>query len=278
MNLSQVDQLIALSEHGGLRAAARALGMSAPALAKGLNALEKEFSVELVIRSVRGVTFTRYGLALLQRARAVRAEIARSHDEIEQMRGSKAGALSIGVSPVAAVLLLPRALHLTRRKYPELRLRVSDTLYPEALERLRNGELDLFIGPMPRGHSHSKQVFDVRPLFFSDLSVLGRPDHPMRHAQSLGELANAEWLIPGGVAGPGGMVQQLYAGFGLVKPKIVVESDSITAIFGFLQSSDMLALLPRRLVSHCLTSTILTARRQLSWPVEAGNEFNPLFA
>ena len=28
----------------------------------------------------------------------------------------------------------------------------------------------------------------------------------------------------------------------------------------------------------CLTSTILTARRQLSWPVEAGNEFNPLFA
>ena len=28
----------------------------------------------------------------------------------------------------------------------------------------------------------------------------------------------------------------------------------------------------------CLTSTILTARRQLSWPVEAGNEFVALFA
>ena len=28
----------------------------------------------------------------------------------------------------------------------------------------------------------------------------------------------------------------------------------------------------------CLTSTILTARRQLSWPVEAGNEVNPLLA
>lgn len=28
----------------------------------------------------------------------------------------------------------------------------------------------------------------------------------------------------------------------------------------------------------CLTSTILTARRQLSWPVEAGDEFNPLLA
>ncbi len=27
-----------------------------------------------------------------------------------------------------------------------------------------------------------------------------------------------------------------------------------------------------------LTSTILTARRQLSWPVEAGDEFNPLLA
>ena len=30
--------------------------------------------------------------------------------------------------------------------------------------------------------------------------------------------------------------------------------------------------------TSCLTSTILTARRQLSWPVEAGDEFNPLFA
>ncbi len=27
-----------------------------------------------------------------------------------------------------------------------------------------------------------------------------------------------------------------------------------------------------------LTSTILTARRQLSWPVEAGDDFNPLLA
>jgi serine/threonine-protein kinase HipA len=29
---------------------------------------------------------------------------------------------------------------------------------------------------------------------------------------------------------------------------------------------------------RCLTSTILTARRQLSWPVEAGDDFNPLLA
>jgi hypothetical protein len=30
--------------------------------------------------------------------------------------------------------------------------------------------------------------------------------------------------------------------------------------------------------SPCLTSTILTARRQLFWPVEAGDEFKPLLA
>ena len=31
------------------------------------------------------------------------------------------------------------------------------------------------------------------------------------------------------------------------------------------------------LILLCLTSTILTARRQLFWPVEAGNELNSLF-
>lgn len=245
MNLSQIDQLIAISEQGGLRAAARALGLSAPALAKGLNALEQEFGVELVQRSVRGVSFTRYGLALLQRARAIRAEIARSHDEIAQMRGGKAGDVAIGVSPVAAALVLPSALLMARRQYPELRLRVTDTLYPEALERLRNGELDLFIGPMPRGHS--EHVFDVRPLFFSHLAVLGRPDHPMRHAQSMQELEGSEWLILGVLAGPGGLVQEIFAESGLPSARIAMASDSMTAIFGFLQSTDMLALLPERL-------------------------------
>lgn len=34
----------------------------------------------------------------------------------------------------------------------------------------------------------------------------------------------------------------------------------------------------QRNIEQWLTSTILTARRQLSWPVEAGNEFNALLA
>ena len=38
--------------------------------------------------------------------------------------------------------------------------------------------------------------------------------------------------------------------------------------------TDLLEMIDDR----CLTSTILTARRQLSWPVEAGDEFNPLLA
>lgn len=59
------------------------------------------------------------------------------------------------------------------------------------------------------------------------------------------------------------------------------EIDSYAALIpAWLRTAIQQANAPRKSVKIglCLTSTILTARRQLSWPVEAGDEFNPLFA
>ena len=245
MRPSQIDQLIAISEHGGIRAAARSLGISAPALTKGLNAMERTYGVELVQRSVRGAAFTPFGVALLRRARAMRVEITRSFEEIAQMRGGTTGMVAVGVSPVPAAFLLPVALEAALRTYPDMRLRVTDTLFPDALERLRNGEFDCLVGPMPL--SSANAGFTHRPLFFSEVGVLGRRGHPLERSRSVNELVDARWVIIGSPGGPAAMMDALFAEAGLPHPKVVVLSDSLTTIYGFLAKTDLLTLLPVQL-------------------------------
>jgi len=55
MRLNQIRDLIAVSEAGSLRAAARRIGISQPAMSKSLAELEREFQAQLLTRTSRGV-------------------------------------------------------------------------------------------------------------------------------------------------------------------------------------------------------------------------------
>lgn len=54
MRLSQVQDFIAVAEHGSIRAGARARDVSAPALTKSIRQLEEELHVPLLTRTTRG--------------------------------------------------------------------------------------------------------------------------------------------------------------------------------------------------------------------------------
>ena len=250
MKLNQVEQLIAVAEHGGLRSAARALEISAPALAKSLKAIEADFGVQLLNRSVRGLQFSEYGLVVLSRARTIQAEIVRAHDEIDQMRGQKTGSVAVGVSPVSAALLLPAAIESLLKLYPDVRVKVVDTIFPNALERLSDGELDFVVGPMPLAAANKpNSIYETTALFYSKLGVLARSSHPLIKASSVSELDGASWVIIGSPTGPSSLMEGMFreAGFGV--PHIAVMADSLTAIQTLVRTTDLLSLLPLELAS-----------------------------
>ena len=56
MRLNQIRDLIAVSEAGSLRAAARRIGISQPAMSKSLAELEREFQAQLLTRTSRDDT------------------------------------------------------------------------------------------------------------------------------------------------------------------------------------------------------------------------------
>lgn len=69
--LDSIAAFVAVADHHGFAAAARALGASPPAVTRAVAALERHLGVSLFHRSTRAVSLTDEGAALLERARRV---------------------------------------------------------------------------------------------------------------------------------------------------------------------------------------------------------------
>ena len=147
IRLSQIRDFLAVAETGSIRAAARSLGLTQPALTKSLRQLEAELGAVLVTRSVRGIVPTMLGQAFLARARSIDGDLRRAREEIAQLQGARKGTLSVGASTAPAMGVLPRAVVKLRGSWPQARIRVADTSFPNVLADLRDrlGVAYLFI-------------------------------------------------------------------------------------------------------------------------------------
>ncbi len=250
MKLQQIHTLVAIAETGSIRAAARQLGQTQPALSKGLQQLEEEFSVPLVHRTARGVSLTLYGRAVVRRAKGIALELGRMREEIDQMRGTQEGAVSLVISPSPAILLLPGALRRFHRTLPHVQVRLREGIYPDTLRMLRDGLADIAIGAQPLIRKSAGAEFRSERLYANALVVACRTGHPKANAESLKELLDSEWLLHGPAEGPGSLYTPVFKANGLSSPTARIQSDSFTASINLLEHTDALSLLPERLIRH----------------------------
>jgi len=250
MRLSLLHAFISVAEAGGVRPAARKLGISQPALSKTLQLLEQDLGVTLFLRGARGVTLSEAGKAFLPRARALSAEEWRARDELAQLRGATEGNLSIGVAPSAAMRLAPRAIIALRERWPKAVLRVVDVLYPRVLNLLREGEIDIALGPRigPRPEPGSNVL--MQPLLLNQVCIVVRQGHPLEHAATLAELAQAEWLRSGPPGGPTTVIEEAFRSAGLGAPRTFVQCESFLALPDLVARSDLVAIVPSQLLDQ----------------------------
>jgi DNA-binding transcriptional LysR family regulator len=246
LKLHQFRSLIALAESGSIRGAARALGLSQPAITKSIGQLERELKVALVSRNARGATLTELGKALLPRARAIDSEVHRAREEIEQLTNTRQGSIGVGASGLAAITLLPGALRALRKDFPGARVQVVDGLFPQVALPLREGTLDLVLGPLPPMRQQGEFVYEQ--LFVSPLYIVARRGHPLRkRVTRLADLVDAEWLIGGPRGKQSSMVEEIFAEHGLPKPRIALQTTSVIPVQSIIAGTDLLGLLPERL-------------------------------
>ena len=143
MKLQQLEVLLAVVEHGGIRAAARHLHLSQAALTKSLRLLEAEAGVALLVRKASGVGLTEAGTRLLLRARLISRQVALAREELQQAAGDDQGTVRLGVTPFLTLTALGPAFDWFRSRYPQVQVQVIEGLMARVLPRLREGSLDI---------------------------------------------------------------------------------------------------------------------------------------
>jgi DNA-binding transcriptional LysR family regulator len=147
MDTRFLETFVAVVEHGSIAEAARRLNLTAAAVAQRIQALEGEIGVDLVSRSGRTVAPTQAGTAILARARDFLAEV---HDlKSIAAQDNPAGELRLGVIQTVLSGLLPGALSLLTRQFPQITVTIARQTAAELYARVLNGELDAAILPQP---------------------------------------------------------------------------------------------------------------------------------
>ncbi len=255
MRLTQIRDFLAVVECGGIRAAARKLGVAQPTVTKSVRSLEAELHVQLLGRNARGVVPTSSGRAFFARARVAHSELRKAEEEAADVGGSSAGSVAFGVGPVFAALIVPQAVVHFRQQFPRARVRIVEGLARHLLPSVRDETLDFAMGLRPVAELDPSLRF--RPLYRSELLVAARKGHPLRHARSLAELAAADWLSTSTLDLPGGPVERLFASAGLPPPRLVVQCESHNTLVALLAGTDMLGLMQRRTLGAPLGRDLL---------------------
>jgi LysR family transcriptional regulator of abg operon len=241
MKFNSLRDFLAVAERLSVRAAARQLGLAQPAMTRSIQELAKELGVVLFERRAKGVVLTPMGEVFLRRAKAVRSELERAQDELDQMRGETQGRIRMCLSRVAHMALLPNALGPFRKRFPDVTLEVLDAVLPQVENELKDGTIDVYFGPT-YGEISTELV--AEKLFGNQRIVLGRKGHPLADAQSLRDLTGAEWATSSITHKAEDELSPVFQRYGLPPPKIVVQAHSALTFFFTVASSDLLMMLP----------------------------------
>lgn len=242
MKLDQLENLVAIVEHGSLRAAARRLEMPQPALTRSIRSLEKELGSALFLRETTGMVLTAIGRRFHVRASAIINEAKRARDEIAQSGGDDSGTVVVALSIMPHVGMLPYALKAFRQRYLKVQLQLIEGLFPDIESALRDGTIDFYLGAAPREAPAPGLAVDV--LFQNRRAVVCRKGHPLATARSLKALANAEWAITGVDYNAEDDIARLFEAHRLAKPQVLLRARSAMSMMVALAHSDLLAMLP----------------------------------
>ncbi|MDU7520743.1 MAG: LysR family transcriptional regulator [Roseomonas mucosa] len=132
---------LAVIEEGSMAKAAARLAVSRPVVSRAISDLEQALGVRLLDRAPEGVAPTRYGEALLHRARAVFDELRQGVEDLATLADPNAATLRIGSSPVNEAGLLPKVIERLSLRYPRMRFVTLTGTVATRMDALRDASI-----------------------------------------------------------------------------------------------------------------------------------------
>lgn len=181
MELTPLRYFRAIAQAGHMTRAARALGVSQPALSAVVRKLEAEVGAALLHRTGRGVELTEAGRVFLQHAEDTLRRADAAVEAVRQLVGLERGSIRVGGGATATAYLLPPVVSAVRRTHPGLRFYVREAGSTAVAAAVLSGELDLGIVTLPIRIADEGRL-TIAPLVDDELRLIVPPGHRLSPA------------------------------------------------------------------------------------------------
>lgn len=192
LTLKQLKAIQAIVSHGKIVNAAKALGLSPPAVTIQLRQLEDEIKLALFDRTSDGMRPTAAGLAFVDAAQAIEERLRLLEDQMDAIKGVRIGTVRLGAVSTAKYFA-PRLMAAFMKEYPDIEMRLAIGNRAETVDKLRNHTVDIALMGRP-----AKEV-PVRASAFGDhpLVIVAPPEHPLAKTRDISKerIAEENFLI-----------------------------------------------------------------------------------
>lgn len=250
MELRQLRYFLRIVELGSVSKAAKDLYIVQPALSAQITNLESELGVRLLSRSVRGVSPTAAGEVLYLHAQTVLRQIERLRYDVVNTGLLPGGPVSVGLPTSAANVLAGPLIAAVQQRYPNIQLRIVESLSGHLLELVATGRLEISLlfeaaGPRPAAKGGPREAnVQWTPLIDEDLYLLSVRSRGQKQSPqvSLAECVRIPLVLPGRANVTRQIIERGFAEAGLA-PSVMMELDSLSTIQSIVESGQAATIL-----------------------------------
>lgn len=247
VDLLLTRSLLSVAEHGAITGAARALGVTQPALSRRIQQLEELVGAPLLVRSRHGVTLTEAGRLTVREGKELVERFERLRQQVQAHQRLELGVVRIGGGATAVAFVLPPIIARFKQRYPNVRFQVREQGSREVEADVRDERLELGIATLPLRTAE----FELRAVRDDRIVLVAGKSHPLAHQHSV----SAGRLQGSSLVGfeAGSEIRRLIdaaLGDAGVSMPVTMELRSIPAILEMVARTDSLAFVSELGVAH----------------------------
>ncbi len=183
MNLQHLKYVLAVDTYRHFAKAAEKCFVTQPTLSMMIQKLEEELDVKIFDRSKQPVVPTEAGELVIKQAKVILQEASRMKQILSELKGQVKGELKLGIIPTVAPYLLPLFLNSFLKKFPLLKIKITELTTQQIIEKLKNHHLDAGILATPLNNNSLNE----QPLYYEQFVV---------YASANEKLMKKKFLLP----------------------------------------------------------------------------------
>ncbi len=232
MKITQLEYFCAVARCHSITQAASQLYVTQPAISSAIKELEKEFSLNLLIRSKSNITLTKEGEIFYQKASKLLEMVHQTSSEMGDL-AKQIAPLKIGIPPLLSTLFFPDLLLVFQEKYPNIPVELYEYASLKAASLVQDGSLDIALVNMD---FYNVDKLNSYTLLTDQIVFVTAPDHPLAKEKELtaGQLEHEPVILYNTDSVQNTTLMNYFKASGIT-PNVIMHASQLFTIHQFVQ-------------------------------------------